>query len=135
MTTLVDSQRRNSGLRLGQEVPENSLTRDACEPGPGAPVQRRRCRLELRPRVPEETLKGSVRGGHSASAIKIGMRMDTPLPRDPTCGNAGGLGLLLVDDIVVAHGGSVDVHSSIGPEDNGTTIRLTIPAVPSGNRL
>ena len=76
-----------------------------------------------------------MRGGHSASAIKIGMRMDTPLPRDPTCGNAGGLGLLLVDDIVVAHGGSVDVHSSIGPEDNGTTIRLTIPAMPSGNRL
>ena len=38
-----------------------------------------------------------------------------------------GLGLLLVHDIVVAHGGTVDVRSSLGPVESGTAIRLTIP--------
>jgi signal transduction histidine kinase len=38
-----------------------------------------------------------------------------------------GLGLLLVHDIVVAHGGAVEVESSMGPGEHGTSIRLTIP--------
>jgi signal transduction histidine kinase len=38
-----------------------------------------------------------------------------------------GLGLLLVYDIVVAHGGSVEVTSSTGLKDSGTTIRFSIP--------
>jgi two-component system OmpR family sensor kinase len=37
-----------------------------------------------------------------------------------------GLGLLLVDDIATAHGGSVEIRSSTDPESHGTTIRLTI---------
>ncbi len=39
-----------------------------------------------------------------------------------------GLGLLLVQDIVTAHGGVVEVHSSMHSENHGTSLRLTIPA-------
>jgi two-component system OmpR family sensor kinase len=38
-----------------------------------------------------------------------------------------GLGLLLVHDIVVAHGGTVEVRSPVEPSGNGTAIRVTIP--------
>ena len=38
-----------------------------------------------------------------------------------------GLGLLLVHDIVVAHGGAIELTSSMEPAANGTSIRLTIP--------
>jgi signal transduction histidine kinase len=38
-----------------------------------------------------------------------------------------GLGLLLVHDIVVAHGGAVEVRSSVEAVEHGTSIRLTIP--------
>jgi two-component system OmpR family sensor kinase len=38
-----------------------------------------------------------------------------------------GLGLLLVHDIVEAHGGSMEVHSSTGTPGSGTSIRFTIP--------
>src|SRR5262249_13249762 len=38
-----------------------------------------------------------------------------------------GLGLLLVHDIVMAHGGSVDVRSSRDFGEQGTAIRLTVP--------
>lgn len=48
-------------------------------------------------------------------------------PRGPS-----GLALLLVHDIVEAHGGHVDVRSSTAPEHSGTTIRLTVPATTDG---
>jgi signal transduction histidine kinase len=38
-----------------------------------------------------------------------------------------GLGLLLVYDIVVAHGGTVEVRSPVEPTANGTSIRITLP--------
>jgi signal transduction histidine kinase len=38
-----------------------------------------------------------------------------------------GLGLLLVHDIVVAHGGSLEVRSSMDPAKHGTSIRLALP--------
>jgi two-component system, sensor histidine kinase and response regulator len=37
-----------------------------------------------------------------------------------------GLGLLLVSDFVVQHGGTIDVESTVG---GGTTFKFTIPAV------
>jgi two-component system OmpR family sensor kinase len=37
------------------------------------------------------------------------------------------LGLLLVHDIVVAHGGEVEVRSSMEPAGHGTSVRLIIP--------
>jgi signal transduction histidine kinase len=39
----------------------------------------------------------------------------------------GSLALLLVRDIVVAHGGRCDVQSRTEPFDHGTTVRLTLP--------
>jgi signal transduction histidine kinase len=38
-----------------------------------------------------------------------------------------GLGLLLVHDIVVAHGGAVEVRSPVETLERGTSIRFTIP--------
>jgi signal transduction histidine kinase len=38
-----------------------------------------------------------------------------------------GLALLLISDICSAHGGTVDVLSSTGPSDHGTTVRLVLP--------
>src|SRR4029077_8665278 len=38
-----------------------------------------------------------------------------------------GLALLLIRDVMAAHGGRVDVHSSIAPTGHGTTIGLTFP--------
>jgi signal transduction histidine kinase len=39
----------------------------------------------------------------------------------------GSLALLLVHDIVVAHGGRCEVHSRTDAFDHGTTVRLTLP--------
>ena len=39
----------------------------------------------------------------------------------------GGLALLLVHDIVVAHGGRCEVESRTAAFDHGTTVRLTFP--------
>jgi signal transduction histidine kinase len=38
-----------------------------------------------------------------------------------------GLTLMLVQDVVAAHGGRIDIESSTEPFDRGTTIRLTLP--------
>jgi signal transduction histidine kinase len=37
------------------------------------------------------------------------------------------LGLSLVKDIVVAHGGTVTVESNTDHETHGTTVRVTLP--------
>jgi signal transduction histidine kinase len=39
-----------------------------------------------------------------------------------------GLSLLLVKDVMAAHGGGVDVRSRTGADDHGTAIELTFPA-------
>jgi signal transduction histidine kinase len=35
--------------------------------------------------------------------------------------------LLLIRDILIAHGGTVDLHSNTDPVGHGTAIRLTFP--------
>jgi two-component system OmpR family sensor kinase len=48
--------------------------------------------------------------------------------RDGLNVRGAGLALLFIRDIMAAHGGCVDVHSSIAAIGHGTTIRLTFPA-------
>ncbi len=48
--------------------------------------------------------------------------------RAPGAPHAGGLALLVVRDVIRAHGGSVDVASSTDPETHGTTVTLRLPA-------
>ena len=48
--------------------------------------------------------------------------------RDGLNVRGSGLSLLLIRDIVAAHGGTVDLQSSTEPIGHGTTIRLTFPA-------
>jgi signal transduction histidine kinase len=43
------------------------------------------------------------------------------------CG--AGLALLLMSDICEAHGGTVDIRSSLAASDHGTTARLTLPTL------
>jgi signal transduction histidine kinase len=40
---------------------------------------------------------------------------------------AAGLALNLVQDVVTAHGGAVEIESSTRPERSGTTVRLVLP--------
>lgn len=49
------------------------------------------------------------------------------LTRLPGQAHAAGLGLSLIQDIVAAHGGAVQVSSSTEPDQSGTTVRLTLP--------
>jgi signal transduction histidine kinase len=74
----------------------------------------------------------------ASSEVTIEIRDDGPgIPeatvrrlfvRDAMNVRGSGLALLLVRDIVIAHGGHVDLSSSTAPVDHGTTIRLTFPA-------
>lgn len=41
-----------------------------------------------------------------------------------------GLALLLMSDICVAHGGTVEVSSSVNLSEHGTTVRLVLPTLP-----
>jgi signal transduction histidine kinase len=44
--------------------------------------------------------------------------------------HGAGLALLLIQDVVVAHGGTVDVQSQCGSPGSGTTVRLRLPSGP-----
>jgi signal transduction histidine kinase len=54
-------------------------------------------------------------------------RLSSLFQREAGAQHAVGLGLSLVKDIVVAHGGSVRVESSTDRRTHGTTVRLTLP--------
>ena len=47
--------------------------------------------------------------------------------RDGLNVRGAGLALLLMSDICAAHGGTIDVRSSIDASEHGTTVRLTFP--------
>ncbi len=74
---------------------------------------------------------------HASSALTItvhdggpGIPADTVrrlFIRDGLNVRGAGLALLLVRDIMVAHGGRVDLRSNTEPVGHGTTIRLTLP--------
>lgn len=79
----------------------------------------------------------SVQMSHDAAAneVAISVQDDGPgIPADKVAHlfdrngrPQGGLALLLVRDIVVAHGGRCDVQSRTEAFDHGTTVRLTLP--------
>ena len=54
-------------------------------------------------------------------------RLEAMLRRDPTTKRAGGLALVLLDDVVAAHGGRMVIESSTSPRDHGTTVKLVLP--------
>ena len=58
-------------------------------------------------------------------------RMEGLLSRDTTPGVVPSLALLLVEDIVHAHGGTFEVESVHGGPESGTTVSLRIPC-PEG---
>ncbi len=45
--------------------------------------------------------------------------------------HAAGLALLLIHDVIEAHGGNIDIESRTGGFDHGTTITLRLPAGPT----
>jgi signal transduction histidine kinase len=47
--------------------------------------------------------------------------------RDGLNVRGAGLALLMISDVCAAHGGGVDVRSSTGVADHGTTVRLMLP--------
>jgi signal transduction histidine kinase len=49
------------------------------------------------------------------------------LSRDPATNQAGGLALVLLQDVMMAHGGHVMIESSTRPARHGTTVTLVIP--------
>jgi signal transduction histidine kinase len=81
-----------------------------------------------------------VRARHDPAAAEVTIDVEDDGPgippdtvsrlfkRDGLNVRGAGLALLLIRDIMVAHGGRVDVQSSIAPVGHGTTIRLTLPA-------
>jgi signal transduction histidine kinase len=54
-------------------------------------------------------------------------RLDVLLRRDTQTRRAGGLALVLLHDIVTAHGGHMEVESCTDAERHGTTVRLYLP--------
>jgi signal transduction histidine kinase len=54
-------------------------------------------------------------------------RLSQLLRRGPEQPFGSGLSLNLVQDVVAAHGGSVEVESSTQSDRSGTVVRLTLP--------
>jgi signal transduction histidine kinase len=85
-----------------------------------------------------KTIEVSTRHDPATAEVTIDVQDDGPgippdtvsrlFKRDGLIVRGAGLALLLIRDIMVAHGGRVDVQSSIAPVGHGTTIRLTLPA-------
>src|SRR5476651_666476 len=88
-------------------------------------------------RTPGGTITVRASFDSARPAITIEVQDDGPGIPDDTASRlfrrdglnvrGAGLALVLMSDICVAHGGTIDVQSSIEPQDHGTTVRLTLP--------
>jgi signal transduction histidine kinase len=58
-------------------------------------------------------------------------KLEWLIERNPTTQRAAGLALLLLHDVVVAHGGRMRVESSVAHADHGTRVTLYLPALPA----
>jgi signal transduction histidine kinase len=86
---------------------------------------------------PGGNVRVRVRYLHDTGRVIVEVTDDGPgIPRDrlphllhrsPTRFHASGLALNLVQDVVVAHGGSVEIESRTEPDQSGATVRLIIP--------
>ena len=56
-------------------------------------------------------------------------KLEWLIERNPTTQRAAGLALLLLHDVVVAHGGRMRVESSTQSADHGTRVTLNLPAL------
>jgi signal transduction histidine kinase len=54
-------------------------------------------------------------------------RLEALLQRDPASRRGGGLALILLNDVVAAHGGHIEVESSADAQSHGTTVRVALP--------
>jgi len=88
--------------------------------------------------MPGGTINVEANYDPAASEITIEVQDDGPgiaperlndlFRRDAVQSQRTSLGLMLVHDIIVAHGGRVDVRSNTDAFGHGTTVRLTFPA-------
>jgi signal transduction histidine kinase len=79
-----------------------------------------------------------VRLGRVPGAVTVAVEDDGPgippdkvpwlFERKPGATHAAGLGLMLIHDVVTAHGGTVDVRSAVEGPERGTRITLRLPA-------
>ncbi len=134
---------RNQGPRPGHHAVELGADRPAASPR-GRRAGRARLRQPARQCAVAHAEGGTVRlgaeiergggvvhrGGHRrgdrARAPRARLREVLPRPELATRGGAG-LGLAIAREIVVAHGGQIDVESEPG---RGTTFRFTLPVAP-----
>ena len=89
--------------------------------------------------LPGGAIAVRVRFDSASSEVAISVEDDGPgipeqvrpflLQRPPDRQLAVGLSLMMVSDIVAAHGGRFDVESRRGPEVSGTTVKLSLPAL------
>ncbi len=89
-------------------------------------------------RTPGRTIIVRAVLGPSGADVTIEVKDDGPgIPidtvtrlfrRDGLNVRGAGLALLLMSDICAAHGGAIDVRSSVEASDHGTTVRLMFPA-------
>ena len=91
----------------------------------------------------ERSLGGSivvrVRPDEASKTVSIDIDDDGPgipperlmslFDRKPGADHAAGLALHLVRDIIAAHGGTMNIESSIEQDSHGTTVHLTLPSV------
>jgi signal transduction histidine kinase len=90
----------------------------------GMPQEDRRIRVSAAPSRADDCVVLSITDNGPGIPRS---RLDTLLRRDARTRRAGGLALVLLHDIVVAHGGRMEVESSTSPHDHGTTVRVFLP--------
>jgi signal transduction histidine kinase len=102
-----------------------SALRHVTGPG-GAPVRDKR--VEVVARYDEEAREVVLTVSDNGPGIPRG-KLEWLTTRDPRTQRAAGLALVLLRDVVAAHGGRMDVESSTQAKGHGTRVTLHLPTV------